>query len=311
MPGALLALLADTAVLLTLDARGTAVACPSIPSEEVVVCARRDMPTTRFPIQVEGTSGTVLIEPGHPYELRCNLDFILRSRLKGRYVRQFGVVGPKKVFGSYTLASVRMAGRRDTVVVGWADGTSVRSTDCSSGPGLLGAKNTQFIVGPSRADAREHVLPFSDFRTSTVYAEVPVGKSKIAARFELDHDINVLTAPAARMAAPALGGSTVGPAYLTMVLFGIMRPVRLFETQKPLMLGGHAIPELYVRVDDYGEANGLRTLRPEEEADDDVVSTAKHVRNDGPPLLRVGRSGLAGCVSLTVDERRRKITLVC
>lgn len=311
MPSGVFAVLAEVAATLTLDARDTAVACPALATEDVVVCAWRDTPTTRFPMRLEGTSGVLLIEPGGPRNLRCNLDFILRAKLKGRRLHRFGFVGSQDVVGSAILASVQVAGRRDTVSASWADGRSVRSADCSTGPAILRSKVTRFLLGPKRANSTEHVLPFSTFRTDRVYADVPIGRGKIAARFELDHDINLLTAPAARLAAPVLGGSTTGPAYLTMVLWGIHRRVRLFQTQRPLLLGGHALRDLYVRIEDYGQANGLRAIDPKTADSGDIVAKAKHVEDDGPPLLRVGRSGLAGCESITVDERRRKVILVC
>ncbi|WP_394653922.1 hypothetical protein, partial [uncultured Sphingomonas sp.] len=82
---------------------------------------------------------------------------------------------------------------------------------------------------------------------------------------------------------------------------------------QPLRIGPVALSSLSVRVADYGRADKLQTLAPNEldATDETVVVRAKPEAPGAVRLLRVGREALTGCVSITVDMRKRVMTLRC
>lgn len=95
------------------------------------------------------------------------------------------------------------------------------------------------------------------------------------------------------------------------IAWGIMRPVRRLALKAPWKIGNLEIAEPYARVSDYGRAMNVRSLDPDELEAGDVVVNAKRQRPGRLRLVRVGRDDLSKCVSLTVDRRKRRITLVC
>ncbi len=311
MPGPL-AYLLQAGATLVLDASST----PRPPCEsngnEVVVCARSDRPTTILPFSIGSVRGTVLVEPSGPRYLSCNPDFIARAGIASEDRVPIGMVGPVEVVGNRAELPVRILDTEDKRQLRWSEYRPATRADCVTGPRAFDYRMVVFQLGRDRADAVDTVLRFDGRDSSRIYATLPVGKAKLPMRIELAYAGSVLTAPAARMIAPILGASVTGPAREEDIIDGVTRPVRTLELRQPLRVGPVAIPTLSVRIDDYGRADQLRTLAPDERSDEgDIVVRTKAEAPGAVRLLRVGRDAMAGCVSITLDLRKRTMTLRC
>ncbi|MFD1788190.1 hypothetical protein ACFSC3_11455 [Sphingomonas floccifaciens] len=310
MPGAL-AILLQAGSTLVLDASVGQRPCQSTP-DEVIVCARSDRPTTRLSMTIAGHIGTVLVEPSGPRYLMCNPDFIARSGITGDSPVLIASVGSVDVVGGRATLPVTILGQSSELGVRWSSYRTVEGADCIVGPRSLGYRSVIFQLGRDRPDALDTVFPFDRYdRTNMVYATLPVGGAKIAMRIELAYPESVVTAPAARVIAPVLGGSMVGPPRSEMIINGVARPVRTLALRMPLAIGPVRLASLSARIVDYGQAQNLKTLTSDDGEADAVVVKAKTDPPAAQRLLRVGRDALANCVSITVDLRARKLTLRC
>lgn len=297
---------------LVLDATTGQRPCQST-AEEVVVCARPDRLTTILPMTVAGTQGTVLVEPSGPRYLACNLDFIARAGIVGEGPYPIGRVGPVEVIGARTELPVKILDQEFTRPIRWSQYRAVQSADCVIGPRAMRFRTVIFTLGRDRPDAVQMILPFDRYDAGRIYVTLPVGAAKLPTRIELAHAGSVLTAPAARLIAPTLGGTVTGPPREEVIIDGIVRPTRTIDLRQPLRIGPVALSSLSVRVADYGRADKLQTLAPNEldATDETVVVRAKPEAPGAVRLLRVGREALTGCVSITVDMRKRVMTLRC
>lgn len=310
MPSLLTALF-QAGSTLVLDATVGQRDCQST-ATEVVVCARPDRLTTLLPVDVDGHAGTVLIEPSGPRHLLCNADFIAKAGITGEGPLPIASVGSVDVMGGRTSLPVTILDQSFTRGVRWGEFRTVDGADCIIGPRGLRYRAITFTLGRDRPDAVDTRFPFDRYdRGNLVYATLPVGTTSIAMRVELAYAASVVTAPAARVIAPILGGRMTGATRSELIINGVARPVRTFELATPLTIGPVRLAALSARVVDYGRAENLRTLDPDAENDGAVVVTAKTDPPAAQRLLRIGRDALSGCVSITVDMRERTMTLRC
>ncbi len=311
MPSLLTTIL-QTGSTLVLDASTGQRPCQST-AEEVVVCAPPDRLTTILPMTIAGTEGTVLVEPSGPRYLACNLDFILRAKIIGEGPYSLGRVGPVETMGARAELPVQVLDKKFSRMLQWNQYRAVRGADCVIGPRAMRYRTVVFTLSRDRTDAVDTVLPFDRYDSGRIYVTLPVGRATLPTRIELAYAGSVVTAPAARLIAPILGGTVTGPPREEVIIDGIVRPTRTIELLQPLRIGPVALSSLSVRVADYGRADKLQTLAPNEldATDETVVVRAKPEAPGAVRLLRVGREALAGCVSITVDMRKRVMTLRC
>lgn len=306
----LLAAALQSSSMLVLDARQGQPACGSGSTIEIDVCGS-ELPATRLPMSVNGKPGVVLIEPGGPDEFTCNQDFVVRAGIFGEGPLPLISVGPIKVVGAFGEITVLVSGQKVRRFARWTNRPSVRNADCVVGPRGLNYDRVKFVLGPPQPNASITALPFYPRVRGSIYGSVPVGEDTIAVRFELDHSRSVLTAPAARIVARALGGTVTGPTELDHVAMGVSRPIRKFLLQKPLRVGSLSLQNSFVRVSDYGDATNIRYNPMDELQPGDLVVTGRFKNPGRIKLMRIGRSDLSSCSSITVDLRGKRIELAC
>jgi hypothetical protein len=166
------------------------------------------------------------------------------------------------------------------------------------GPGSLPYDVITFELGPAPVSAREIVFPLENPDVWRVRAQV--GGETLTVLFDIAHDWSTLNRPAARLfdargAIPANGD--LEQRQLVLGLSTLMQPVTTDLSMQGLSLG----------------PTYARTLSPllgalEEDA---VVVEAEGSGN--PPGMTFGRAALrqAGCSTISVDRRSRRLTLRC
>lgn len=288
--------------------------CPPSKANDVVVCAIGERNNT-IPIRVNGVEGTMLIDPGGPTSPSCNSDFMINARVTGYGPAPIGRVGPIRINGRYDDVVYFSAGRSFMRATTWGDRPAVDGADCVMGPGGLDAAVVEFRLGPARQGQRTHAIPIYRPRRNQwdgrVTGRLDVAGLPVNVRFDTLRELTALTAPAARIIAPAYGGTVEGDVQDTDIWWGVRRPVRRLRTRQILTVGPLSLDTLYVRVSDYGHANALASVDPDEIGHDDVVVTGQRPRNDGIRILRVGRDDLSRCASIVFDKPAGQILLTC
>lgn len=297
---------------LVLDARPGAGDCGmESRGEDIVVCAPGERQTTRLDATIDGAPAVLVVEPGGSEALECNPAFVARARIFGRGQVDLADVGPVRIRGAEAEVSLAVAGRARGARLRWAGRPAIRGADCVAGPAALPFDAVRFLLGPARPDATAVAMPFHRPSYGHANARWRIGDHDLAVRFELEHARTVLSASSARAVAPVLGATATGPVTMDEIAWTVARPVRRLATRRPLVIAGLTIGEPHVRVADYGDAMRIRSVDPDTIAADDIQVAAKRGKPGGMRLVRVGRDDLSRCVSIEVDRRARRITLVC
>ncbi len=312
MIAALLAVAARSAAMLTLDLRPYEEACPAATAEsDIVVCARGKRLTDRLPVTIDGTPATLVIDPGGSEDIQCNPAFIVRAHLSASRAYPLAQVGPVEIEGTSTDASIVVLSKRLNRRVQWSRYDAIRDADCITGPGALPFDRVRFLIGKERPDAQAQSLPFHRPSYGHTNAAWRVGRNDVAVRFTHLQRRTVLAASSTQVVAATLGATAVGPVLQDEIAWSIERPVRALRMNTPIVVAGLTIRQPYSRVRDYGDTTDIRTVDAQDIQTDDIVVAAKRRKPGGTRLMRIGRDDLGRCVSLTVDNRARRITLLC
>jgi hypothetical protein len=295
---------------LVLDARPNPT-CRRQAGDDLVVCAPGDVLTPILDARIDGMSAKVLVAPGAAHDLTCNPAFIRRAQIMARGVAPLADVGPVAVTGGYGQVGMTLVGRSGRYPVRWGPLETVSGADCVIGPRRLPFDRVRFVFGDRRAGASTVALPFLRRELGHIYADVPMGRERLAIRFEQQYARSVLTAPAAQAIAPIHGGTSTGPLLAEPISYGVARPVRTFALHRPLRIGSLTLAAPYVRVQDYGRAMNIRSVDPDALEEGDLLVAAKRPKPGALKLVRVGNDDLSRCVELTIDKKKREISLTC
>lgn len=166
------------------------------------------------------------------------------------------------------------------------------------GPGSLPYDIITINLGPAPAQARQIVFPLED--ADIWYSTAQVGGETLQIEFALADDASVFNRSAARLFDRAGAIPSAGDLIETPVILGLSTMMQPVTTQ--LTLEGLALGPTFART------NSPLLGALEEDA---IVVEAEG--NAPPPNLVLGRAALrdAGCSSISVDRRTRRLTLTC
>lgn len=279
--------------------------CPSLP----VGTAGSILPMT-----VNGVPGRLLIDPDGMEEAICNFGFIRKAGLRNHGTRPLAQVGPMKVDGAREFAAFRVNGRKLSRWVRWTVRPAVTNADCVLGPAGLAEDIVRFEIRPVEPGMTEIALPFYDapreWDDRSVATSLRVARQEIGVGLSFRNKVTILSAPAALLLAPSLGGVVEGTARSARIEYGVYRPVRRLVVQRPLTVGPLSTTLIHVRVDDWGDANGVSAAVKGLGADD-ILVTGKIAQRWSLKKVAIGWGDLSRCASLVYDKPGRRIVLTC
>ncbi|WP_426266918.1 hypothetical protein [Sphingomonas sp. LHG3443-2] len=91
------------------------------------------------------------------------------------------------------------------------------------------------------------------------------------------------------------------------IAFGVKRPVRLLQLERPMYVGTLSLGELRVRTHDFGSARSI----PEAGADPDEIVVVAKGKKPRTEQIKLGADVLDRCSSLVFDKKAREVRLSC
>lgn len=201
----------------------------------------------------------------------------------------------------------------------WFPGASPLPADGSIGPFALPASRVTVRWG--RSETVAYVWPLTGGIDRASYGVGKVGNRMFAlgADVRIRRPLPVASASTGADLVDVLGGRLVGPSWQEEIMFGVRRPVRRLQLDRPLVIGPMSFDMVAVRVG--GTADGTKWLAPKQkplpEADADpaeiLVRGRTLVRRAVTRMIVLSRNHLEaqGCIGLTVAKREQQFILHC
>lgn len=201
----------------------------------------------------------------------------------------------------------------------WFPGASPLPADGSIGPFALPASRVTVRWGRSETAAYSWPLTGS-------IDQAPYGVGRVGDRtFVLGADVRmrrplpVVSASTGADLVDVLGGRLVGPSWQEEIMFGVHRPVRRLQLDRPLVIGPMSFNTVAVRVG--GTPDGTQWLAPKQQPLPDADADPAEMLVRGRTLVRRGVARMIvlsrnhleaqGCIGLTVAKRERQFILHC
>ena len=196
------------------------------------------------------------------------------------------VARPRIVFGDENVRAMAVI----------APASVATAADGLIGPGALPNERIVITLGPEQSGARDIVFLLED--PDEWMFDADLGGARVHVSFDIGADATIINRAASRTFDAAGLVHAAGALQERHVILGLstlMQPV-----QTDLALEGLPLAPAFARTN----APLLGATEP-----DAIVVTAE---GDGPgPAVVVGRAALAGCSSISVDRRTRRLTLRC
>ncbi|WP_425231013.1 hypothetical protein [Sphingomonas sp.] len=266
-------------------------------------------------ITVGGLPLRFRIDPGVPGLPLVAAPVAERLSLRGGGLLALGV--------AFSIGHERFYGRTQVVRLGWNGTTAGKrrvgwlfrayplAVDGTIGPAGVPEQVVRFAFHAPRAGERTVTLPmagggglFGDW--FALGAAITVGGKPLMIRFDPDHALTLVTAPAGVRLAAANGGTLTAQTARQEIAYGVERPLRVMRLARPLAVGPLSLTSLAVRITDGGGANTI----PEAGADPAEVMVTARGRQQ-PGVMTVGADQLDRCSSLVFDKGARQVRLSC
>ncbi len=192
----------------------------------------------------------------------------------------------------------------------------VEGADGELGPGALPFEQVRFKLGNVVGEQIDHVFPLDVMSRSQVGTLMKIGDYNIHVAFSLSRKEALATATAGSIIAKAYGGGFADDVRTIPIRYGIARPVRTLDLERPLMLGSLIVRDLAVRVGDNGSVRSIEEKAESAASSDDpdeIVVTAEAIKRKKvkDQTLIVGRASLIDCSYLTYDFEKKEVRLRC
>jgi hypothetical protein len=267
-------------------------------------------------LMIEGRRLRFEVRANAPEAVTLNPAVAIAMQFKPGTYRSAEWIGPERVRSNSAVMKVDF-GRPSKRRVFWSERPVSTIADGVINPAALPYNRVVFELAPVSGVEQVIALPLHRLgylRRGGIVARLPIAEQNTAIElsFALNRELSLVTAPTGNWLARFRGASFVGPARDTVIYYDIARSVRPMLLADPLLLGSRRLADIAVRVDDYGDANGIAQSGEAEAhgGSEQIVVTAD--RKEKVDLrLTLGRNALGGCSRLTFDFSKNEALLAC
>jgi hypothetical protein len=215
-------------------------------------------------------------------------------------------VGQASITVPYTRETLRIDGRSligPVLTPAAAPGGAAAGSDGTIGLPLLPHDRVTLVFRPATPADRPLRLAAraSGGSGSLAFAWAVPGQPGIEVELHHLRPDSVASVAAASSLASAGAGHLQGPVRRVEIGFGVARPVRVLQLDRPVAVAGLPLNRVEVRLFDWA---GRSQLPPDADGDDGLTVTGSRGRQRGWPILKLGRDVLAGCASLSWQRDR-------
>jgi hypothetical protein len=277
-------------------------------------------PQTDLGVRVGDTVAIIIND--QPVRFRLAPDAISVPTVNADVAQKIGLK-PSMINYVYNIGTVKISLRTDNVKyrvggksfksrTAFSDRQVVDGADGVAGPETFPFRRTIFTLRDPQAGDRAITLPLDKaMGRSQTSVKIDVGGRPVYVAFSFARTQSVVTATGGQWIADANGGRFNGAAREAPILYGISRPIRRLDLDRPLLLGALEIRNLAVRVADMGSAKNIPDAAMPDQDLDEIVVTAESKRKVPSQRLYIGMDTIGHCASLTYDFAAGTVTLMC
>lgn len=257
---------------------------------------------------VNGQPVRLRVDPETSGYIVLNPETVARLGLRRSMIGSQTRIGPVRLTGSSKVAELSIGGTTGDRRMVWLDRIAAEGADGLIGPSDLPYDRVTFEIAAPREGERTFDLPLEFERSFGLFYPQTFGEHAVRFQFSTSKPATLATAGAGAHLATIFGGAWSAEARDRVIEFGVVRPVRPFRFERPVEIGGLAIPELLVRT---GDNRGNLDLPPEPDADPDEVVVTGGSRQRALFTVQVGLDQLTRCSRIVWDNGTRRMTFSC
>lgn len=262
------------------------------------------------PVMVKGHLVRLRVDPETPDYVIVNRSAARRIGLRPTLLGGlYALVGPVSLDGNSKAATLTHQGRSVRKRFAWLDTDFIEGADGLISPAALPYERVIFELQP---EAPGEVTSSFAMTYSTEYGllfPMQVGGQAIEFQFSTLKPGSMATAAAGAHIAEAQGGAWAGEAISQLIEYGVHRPVRPLDLQRPLAIGWLPLGDFLVRTSDN---LGNRNLPSEPSADPrEIIVTGTRNRQNALYMLTLGLDALRGCSRIVYERPPHRLTLRC
>ena len=274
-----------------------------------------------IPVEINGATLRLRVDPAASGLVILNPDAVARAKLTpemmsgrpgipGQFIRpSYARIGPIGLTGRTRAANARVAGQPLRLQTIWFDRPAIEGADGVISPALLPYDVVTFRLGAARPGEAPVTLALDFVTELGLYFPYPLEGRALPVQFSLWKPSSIGTAAAGALLAQGRAGAWAGEPDRRPISFGVVRPVRAMNLQRPLDLGFARVGAFLVRTGDY---RGGLALPAESDADpDEIVVTAARPTQGARLNLVLGAEQFSACSSLRSERATRGLTLSC
>ena len=267
------------------------------PDEHVIELLVNDVPV-RLRVDPE-TSGYIIL----------NGEAARRVGLRPSWTRGRTSVGPVRISGSTKVARVRTGGIEQRRRIVWSERRAIDDADGLIGPADLPFERVVMRLRDAAPGERVTELPMIFDRSTGLVHAIGVDDQSVQMQISTVRENTIATAAAGALLAAHFGGAWAGDSGEQLIKYEVVRPVRPMVLDRAVSVAQLPLENFLVRtVDNRSD----QTLPPEEDADpDEIVVVGEAGRQQPRYQVSLGLDWLAGCSSLTWDNRSQHMLLSC
>jgi hypothetical protein len=259
---------------------------------------------------------------GKPVRFRMTPDAVSVPTLNASSAQEIGLkasmigyvfgIGPVKISFRTDVANYQVGSLSFNRRTAFSDRQIVDSADGVAGPETFPFRRTIFTLREPQATDRKITFPLdTHMARSQTSVKIEVEGRPVYAAFSFDRAESLVTATGGQWIAEANSGRFDGEVLEAKILYGVSRPVRHLELERPLMLGELEIRNLAVRVSDAGNVQGIADGPIPEQDPNEIVVIGDGKRKIPNQRLYIGMDTIGHCASITFDFEAATVTLMC
>lgn len=259
---------------------------------------------------VSGQAAVMGIDPDIGARRLLNHSFAEKIGLKKSAIQGAYWIGPVELIANSRSASFDLGASSGNVRFHWFDRDIAQTNDGLISPTLLPYRTVKFVLRSEDSEATKRSLILKGPGTygfSGGEGSLRLGDDMVAIGFNPQREHTIVSAAVGAILASTHGGAFHGDVMETTIRYGVTRPVRLMELDRPLDVAGAIVRSVLVRTNEAGDAIG-KTVENKDQ--DEIVVIGSNKRK--PKLtMTLGAQALEKCSSFEFDNEANEIILIC
>ncbi len=255
---------------------------------------------------INGRPATLRVDLDAPRVVTLNPAAAERLGLHGGMFSSQAVVGPIRLKGSVLRKEVTFGEKTVVSWIVWFEREYAPGVDGVISPALLPDDDIKLIFRAPRLTDRESYVPVDVTRTGGITYAFHSARDLIQTSFSTRLPRSSANAVGGSILLTGFQGRLIGDPQTSIIAFGIGRPVRTAQLNRPYSVGPFKVSEFDVRIEGLAQGANNTPLDP-----DEIIVTADRKQKPKSGNAVIGHEELSKCASVTFIKATSRLVLLC